>query len=113
MHLTDAEEMTVRRALNCWEYMLCGREPGGSNAKRDGVVCPASLETIFNEIHGGGNAGRACWVVPGTLCDGIPQATFAEKQKKCGQCDFYLIVKQEENEKFLPTIFLLRMIEGR
>lgn len=64
--------------MNCWEFMKCGREPGGASAEEFGV-CPASIESRLNNIHihGGKNAGRACWAVSGTLCMGKAQGTFA------------------------------------
>lgn len=103
----------MNKVLNCWEYMLCGREPGGMNAKDASSVCPATRESGLHEVHRGKNAGRACWVISGTFCNESVQGTFTEKQKKCGFCDFYHIVKQEENDKFLPTIFILKILEDR
>lgn len=101
------EEVEVEKALNCWEYMLCGREIGGTHVHEFGV-CPAANDTWFNGISRGQNAGRACWVVAGALCKGDAQGTYARKSKNyCVRCDFYHIVKKEEGDKFLPTIFLL------
>jgi len=80
---------------NCWEYMKCGRQPGGKNAQKIGI-CPAASDTIFNGFNQGINAGRICWLVAGTFCGGKPQGTFAEKYASCRQCKFYRKVHAEE-----------------
>ena len=54
---------------NCWEALDCGRQRGGRYAEELGM-CPASQEVRLDGVHGGMNAGRACWVVAGTLCGG-------------------------------------------
>jgi hypothetical protein len=53
-------------------------------------------------------AGRACWVVTGTLCTGEIQGTFAKKFKNCSMCDFYEQVKKEEFPNFKLSAVLLR-----
>jgi serine/threonine protein phosphatase PrpC len=80
---------------NCWEYMKCGRQPGGKNADKIGI-CPASVDATFNGFNRGINAGRICWLVAGTFCGGKPQGTFAEKYVSCRQCKFYRKVHAEE-----------------
>lgn len=90
---------------NCWEIMNCGRGPDNEN----GDVCPAAKETRLNSIHGGINAGRACWVVAGTLCDvGVPSGKFAEKMESCLVCPFYRLVRSEEKEVRPHQELLLR-----
>ncbi|MBU0988017.1 MAG: hypothetical protein KKH68_12280 [Proteobacteria bacterium] len=64
-------------ALNCWEFMKCGYEKDGYNAKKHGV-CPA-----FPDY------GKSCARVVGTLCGGKVQGTFADKIKRCKRCKFY------------------------
>jgi protein phosphatase len=80
---------------NCWEFMKCGREPGGKNAGKHGI-CPAAADSTFNGFNQGTNAGRLCWLVAGTFCDGKVQGTFAEKVVSCKQCDFYRRVHAEQ-----------------
>lgn len=87
--------------LNCWEFRKCGREAGGPNTAELGV-CPASAEEVLDGVHGGSKAGRACWVVGGTLCDGVPQGTFAKKIENCFECRFFGHVRGEEGEAFVP-----------
>jgi hypothetical protein len=95
---------------NCWEFKGCGREPGGKNASAMGV-CPAATDTKLEGVHSGKNAGRACWVIAGTMCNGQVQGIFAQKYHDCRMCDFYQKVKEEEGEDFLITVDLIRMIE--
>lgn len=94
---------------NCWEFKKCGREPGGARVSELGV-CPAALEERLDAVHGGRNAGRACWVVAGTLCRGETQGTFAAKFGACETCDFYLAVREEEFLQFRFSSILLNKI---
>jgi len=84
---------------NCWKFMGCGRETGGKNTGEMGI-CPASTEKSLNGIHGGTNAGRACWVVAGTFCGGEVQGYFAKKHHNCTKCGFYAKVRSEEDNAF-------------
>ncbi len=95
--------------LNCWEFCKCGRQPGGPQVHELGI-CPVSTEKKLDGIHGGTNAGRACWVVGGTLCDGKVQKTFAGKYAECVECDFYNHVKREEGSLFQFSASLYMMI---
>ncbi len=81
--------------LNCWEFKKCGRQPGGSKAAELGV-CPATTEHMLNGTHGGKNAGRACWVVAGSLCGGKIQGTYAKKLLNCWRCEFMNSVRLDE-----------------
>ena len=85
----------MKVSLNCWEFKKCGREPDGAETGIRGV-CPAAIDTSSTEINGGLNAGRCCWLVSGTFCDGAVQGTFARKLGTCFSCDFYQIVFAEE-----------------
>ncbi len=94
---------------NCWEFKGCGRQPGGSRIKELGI-CPAVTETRLHCAHGGTNAGRACWVVAGTLCNGEVQGTFAKKFQTCEVCDFYQAVRKEEGPNFQISLALLNIM---
>jgi len=72
-----AEEETGSKPVNCWEYMKCGRERGGTRAHELGI-CPAYPLR-----------GRSCARVGGTLCGGKVQGTFASKLKDCRECPYY------------------------
>jgi hypothetical protein len=90
---------------NCWEYMKCGRQPGGDNAGELGV-CPAADDRSYDGINCGQNAGRFCWAVAGTFCGGKVQGTFADKRESCLSCGFFNKVRAEEGTANLRTKFL-------
>ncbi|HIJ56702.1 MAG TPA: protein kinase [Deltaproteobacteria bacterium] len=97
-----------QRLENCWEFMKCGREPGGLKANQSGI-CPAADDLSFDGINSGVCGGRICWAVAGTFCNGKVQGTFAEKRKSCTACEFYRQVQTEEDQaerrpKFLKFI---------
>ena len=100
----------TEKKLNCWEFMKCGRGPGGAKAKQLGV-CPAASDKRLDTIHGGINSGRACWVVAGTYCGGTVQGSFARKQVACKRCDFYNKVQTEEGDVIESTNSLLRRLK--
>ena len=80
--------------MNCWEFMNCGREPGGTKAQKLGI-CPAAKETGFNGFNQGINAGRLCWLVAGTFCGDTYQGTYADKYVSCKNCNFYKKIHSE------------------
>jgi len=95
--------------LNCWQVMLCGREPGGKNAAAHGV-CPAAADRSWNGINSGVCGGRICWAVSGTFCDGCVQGSYVEKRPSCLDCDFYQMVQDEEGMANRPKKFLQYMV---
>lgn len=95
---------------NCWEYKNCSRVSDGNEADSS-ETCPVALESKLNGIHGGKNAGRACWIVAGTFCGGTIQGTFARKFNTCENCDFYKLVRQEEHPGFVLSANLLSMLK--
>ncbi len=100
------------QSKNCWEFKNCGREPGGASTATLGV-CPAAVENRLDGAHHGQNAGRACWVVAGTLCRGEVQGTFAKKFDSCKDCDFYHSVRRQEQPHFhFSSVLLSRLSQG-
>lgn len=75
-------------------------------------ICPASQEVKLDKVHDGENAGRACWVVAGTYCEGERQGSFAKKYDSCEKCAFYQTVRQEEGLKFKMSTLLLARLKG-
>ncbi len=65
--------------MNCWEYMKCGREPGGSEVAIYGV-CPAYP-----------NWGQRCARVAGTLNGKEAEGLFINLKEipNCNHCSFY------------------------
>jgi hypothetical protein len=96
--------------MNCWEFKQCGREVGGDKAEELGI-CPAASDQMLDGVHGGKNAGRACWVVAGTLCEGKVTGTFAQTVRNCLACDFYNSVREEEQDDFTLSAELAKMLE--
>lgn len=97
--------------LNCWEFKKCGRQPGGIH-ESDLGSCPVTMEKDLDGVHDGVAAGRACWVVAGTLCRGKVQGTFAKEISQCEACDFYRRIRSEERSSFLPPAELLSKIKA-
>lgn len=80
---------------NCWEIKKCGREPGGARSVEMGI-CSAAADTISDGRHDGINAGRYCWRIAGTFCDGKVQGDMDSKIMDCVECEFFQQVKEEE-----------------
>jgi CRP-like cAMP-binding protein len=95
----------VKARINCWEYMKCGREPGGEKLAELGA-CPAAVDESFDGINSGRCGGRFCWAVAGTFCGGQIQGTFAQKRNSCLSCGFYNLVQAQEGTANLRTKFL-------
>ncbi len=100
----------TQKKFNCWEYLKCGREPGGEKIAEFGV-CPAAKDSSFDGLNRGKNGGRICWAVAGTFCGGKVQGTFAEKRKSCINCEFYKSVRKEQGKTDSHTKFL-KFISG-
>ena len=94
---------------NCWEFKSCGREQGGTRTGELGA-CPASTEKELDGVRGGQNAGRACWVVANSLCDGTVQGKITEKFGVCQECDFFMTVKLEEGANMEKLVTLLKRV---
>jgi len=114
LELNKAEGLPIMEdsvsKLNCWEFKSCGRQPGGKYEHALGR-CPVTMEKSLDGVHDGVTAGRACWVVAGTLCNGEIQGTFAQGYKKCEECDFYMKVYNEECSSFRSSAELLSKIK--
>ena len=91
----------MKKRLNCWEFMGCGREVGGARVAELGV-CPSSIANEMDGINRGSNAGRFCWTVAGSLCGGEVQGTFVDKILGCLKCRFFKEVEREEGSRFIP-----------
>jgi len=86
--------MATTRKANCWEARRCGRGPDASDP------CPAAIDITATGVNGGLNAGRICWTVPGTGCDGAPHGGLVDKQDACVHCQFFQRVRDEEGPRF-------------
>ena len=88
---------------NCWEAKACGR----CTAAVQEEACPVCKESRLHGVHGGINGGRACWTISHTKCGGSTQGTFGNKFRNCFDCDFYNMVKAEENGSFQLSATIL------
>jgi hypothetical protein len=106
MQRDKAKEVTQNPMMkrNCWEFKDCRRGPGNNDSNEP--LCPVCSEKRLHGVHGGSNAGRACWVVAGTMCDGSVQGTFFQKYRACQNCDFYKAVTKDEGSNFLFSVSL-------
>jgi len=102
--------MIAQTKLNCWEYKKCEMQPGGEKAKLQGP-CPAAVDERVNGFNGGANAGRACWAIAGTYCDGPPKGIYALKLKDCMSCEFHELVVKEEKKNYMNVSVLFKKIK--
>ena len=79
--------------------------------QKDWVYVLLQPEAILNGVHGGHMAGRTCWVVAGTYCDGGVQGIFAKKYINCKLCNFYQKVLEDEGKDFEITINLMKRLQ--
>lgn len=82
------------KKINCWEYKNCKLKD----------KCIAFNSKVYDGINEGVNAGRYCWALAGTFCEGLIKGTFAEKINDCSKCDFYQLVNDDEDKKFREGI---------
>lgn len=101
----------VAGRMNCWEFMQCGREAGGTGTNVTDA-CPASTQTSLHSIHGGTNAGRACWTVDGTLCCNRGPEALEAKKATCRSCSFYRSLLEEENSNLLVSDEMLLLLQS-
>ena len=76
---------------NFWEYMKCGREPGGEKVAELGI-CRSASEKFFDGFNFGKNGGRVCFSVSGTFSLSAVDGSFAKKLDSCKDCDFFKIL---------------------
>lgn len=102
--------------VNCWEFKKCERQAGERLAGELGI-CPASTYRSLSGIHGGTNAGRACWVVAGTFCGAPLQGSFAQENRNCWECNFFQAVKKEETASpdgfSISELEMIKILETR
>lgn len=88
---------SVMGLRNCWEFKKCGREPGGQQAIFLGV-CPVATASEYAGMNRGDNAGRYCWRIAGTFCEGKVEGVFAHSLMSCSFCEFYKSVQDAEGD---------------
>lgn len=98
--LININRIIMSKKINCWEYLKCGREPGGDKVDKYGV-CPAATRETHDGFNEGMNGGRICWNIAGTLCHSNVDGLFAKNLASCMQCDFLKLVRDEEDNDFM------------
>lgn len=93
------------RRLNCWEYRMCGREPGGLMIEVLGP-CPVPVALKLDGVNAGQAAGRACWLVAGSTC--APHRSDGQSGYGCHRCEFYHRVIHEEEGRVQATFSAVR-----
>jgi hypothetical protein len=89
--------------INCWEFMKCGKERGGTKAEESGDCPPSTLKNA-DGLNDGMNAGRMCWAVASNLCGGTGVGMFVPKAVTCMNCPFYKLVAGEQGKDVLVFI---------
>ena len=97
---------------NCWEYLGCNRQPGGSKVGELGE-CPAATFLPTDGFCSGKNAGRACMFTVGMLCTGSLQGTQQDNKKDCLGCNFYKLVQKEEGIEAISIFAFRKHITGK
>ncbi|MBU8933048.1 MAG: hypothetical protein KOO62_03480 [candidate division Zixibacteria bacterium] len=82
--------------LNCWQFMNCGCEKDGLLVDLKGE-CPVSTAMKYDGLNGGIGAGRACWMVPDSICR--LNQTAGGRPCQCHSCEFYQRVVYEEDKQ--------------
>ncbi|MCX6354098.1 MAG: hypothetical protein NTZ78_04225 [Candidatus Aureabacteria bacterium] len=98
------------KKINCWEFMKCGREPGGANVKDHGL-CPAAAEVCAEGLNCGRCGGRACWAIAGTCCGKEVEGTYAKQKGNCIHCEFFKNVVAEEGEKYHTSLEIWKRLK--
>jgi len=87
----------MARKQNCWEFMKCGREPGGVKVS-ELDVCLAATDIFADGLNGGNNGGRICWAIAGSYSNFPKMAcTYASDRFSCMNCPFFALVEKEEH----------------
>ena len=74
---------------------MCGKEPGGVNADKQGV-CPIAVDRSANRVNGGVNGGRICWMIAETYCKNGVKCSTSHNGSSCSSCEFRQKVMKEE-----------------
>jgi hypothetical protein len=81
--------------FNCWEVMKCGKGPSeDGNGKSD--ICPIVFESSANNLNGGINGGRVCWVIAGEYYKDKVICSKFKRKDPCFACEFRYKVMAEE-----------------
>ena len=95
--------------MKCCEFMTCGRELAGVRAK-EVRLCSTSSKTMFDGTEGSGDAGLACRVAAGAVCDGRSQGPCIGEMSDCTSYALYEYVCHLERQRLENSSNLLRKL---
>ena len=108
--IVQKKEGAQSTKINCWDFQGCDKHIT-SEHENELRSCPAFLETQLNGINGGKNGGRACWVIPDTLCFVRIRRTLIPKHLSCMLCNFKKnVLKEEKSDLTISDSFLNMLI---
>lgn len=85
----------MNKKINCWDFMKCGKGPGGSRVEEAGI-CPIAEETMADGLNGGENGGRICWIIAENCCIEDVSCSEFHRKTSCFSCEFRYKVTMEE-----------------
>ena len=85
----------MKKKLNCWEFMKCGKGPdtAGSNGHD---ICSVASAVIADGLNGGDNGGRICWVIAENYFKGSIHCSEKRIIHSCYACEFRYLVTMDE-----------------
>jgi len=95
--------------MKCCEFMTCGRELAGVNAK-ELRLCSTSSKTMFDGTDSSGDAPVGCRVATGAVCDSRSQGPCAEEMSDCTSYALYDYVCNQERQRLENSNNLLRKL---
>jgi hypothetical protein len=74
---------------NCWEICKCGLEKNGINCEQYGECAASEMQM-----------GHSCWIIAGSLHDGIPFCPeIIDKRKHCSICEVFTLYNRTNGSK--------------
>lgn len=80
---------------NCWDFMKCGRGPGGDKVSKE-AICPVAAEAAAHTLNGGINGGRLCWIIAESNGGENIRCSVNHNKNSCFSCQFRFKVNSEE-----------------
>jgi len=72
---------------------------------------PGAADERLHGVHGGVNAGRACWVVAGTFCEEKFRAHLLKNCETALSAIFFDLVRKEEGTNYQISLALLKKLK--
>ena len=95
--------------MKCCEFMMCGKELARTKAQELGL-CSASSKTMLDRTDESRDAGPACWIISGAVCDGTSQRPCMEENGDCMSPTLYDYMCNQERQRLENSSNLLRKL---